>query len=174
MVEPDRQRPTGSRPTTFVVNGAERQVQTAPDDLLIDTLRSELGLTGTKLGCGSGDCGACTVLMDGEPVCSCLIFTRQCEGSVVGTVEHVSADGPGRVVGEALVACGGLQCGICTPGILVAASALIESTEGQVDRSDIKQALAGNICRCTGYTPITDAVSRAAADWRSRTTRQQT
>lgn len=165
MVAQDEERPDVARPVRLHVNGAERHVDTAPDELLIDTLRRRLGLTGTKLGCGTGDCGACTVLLDGDAVCSCLVFTRQCGDAVVRTVEGVSADRAGRTVGEALVACGGLQCGICTPGIVVAASALITATDGQVDRAAIKQALAGNICRCTGYTPIVDAVAQAASDW---------
>ena len=156
---------TMSLKMTLKVNGRPHAVVAAADDLLIDTLREDLGLTGTKLGCGTGDCGACTVLVDGDPVCSCLLFTRQCEGLEVTTVEAVAATPVGRVASAAMRVEGGVQCGICTPGVVVSACALL-SRNPLATREDVKDALAGNICRCTGYTSIADAVCAAAATLR--------
>lgn len=146
----------------LVVNDTVHTVNVAPDELLVDTLRSRLGLTGTKLGCGTGDCGACTVLIDGAPICSCLVFTRQCDGSRVETVEMTATSADGAAVTAAVTAKGGVQCGICTPGIVVSACALLSRSTGIVSRDDVKEALAGNLCRCTGYTPIVDAVCEAS------------
>jgi len=142
------------------VNGVSEDVAPAPDELLVETLRERLRLTGTKLGCGTGDCGACTVLLDDEPVCSCILFTAQCVGRQVTTVEHVAATRAGAALAEALGRTGGLQCGICTPGFVVSAAALLTSGRS-VDRTVVKQAVCGNLCRCTGYTTITDAVCSA-------------
>ncbi|WP_037065854.1 (2Fe-2S)-binding protein [Pseudonocardia acaciae] len=148
--------------TRFRCNGADREVE-AGDRLLIDVLREELRLTGTKLGCGTGDCGACTVLLDGRPVNSCLVFAAECDGGEVRTAEGVSEGGAGRVLAEELAAAGAVQCGICTPGMLVMAAALVASrTGGAPDRAEIETALAGNLCRCTGYLPIMRAVTAAA------------
>jgi len=128
--------------------------------LLIETLREQLGLTGTKLGCGTGDCGACTVVVDGEAVCACLLFSAQCQHLDITTVEGLAETSVGRAVGEALRTHGGVQCGICTPGIMASSCALIEAL-GAPDRDQVKRSLAGNICRCTGYNAIVDAICSA-------------
>jgi len=159
-MDPDQSAQSDRSGLELHVNGVPAYVEPAPDELLVDTVRDRLGLKGTKLGCGTGDCGACTVLLDGEPVCSCIVFTRQCVGRRVTTVEQIATTRVGAATAAALGETGGLQCGICTPGIVVSAAALLES-DGPVDRTRIKDALAGNLCRCTGYTTITDAICRA-------------
>jgi carbon-monoxide dehydrogenase small subunit len=156
---------------TLTVNGETREVRADPWARLLDVLREELALTGTKEGCGEGECGACTVLLDGVPVNSCLVAIGQCGGREVRTVEglagHDRDDRPLlNAVQRELVARGGAQCGICTPGIAVCASYLCEHGLGDrpLDeaRATVRQALAGNICRCTGYQLIVDAVVAAA------------
>jgi carbon-monoxide dehydrogenase small subunit len=144
------------------VNGEPARVEHDPDALLIETLRDELGLTGTKLGCGTGDCGACTVLLEGRPVNSCLVYTAECAGAAVATVEGVAATPAGTAVAEAMVKADAVQCGYCTPGIVVTAAALIGAT--MPDDDGIRSALAGNLCRCTGYRPIVAAVRAAARE----------
>jgi carbon-monoxide dehydrogenase small subunit len=144
------------------VNGEPARVEHDPDALLIETLRDELGLTGTKLGCGTGDCGACTVLLEGRPVNSCLVYTAECAGAAVATVEGVAATSAGTAVAEAMVTADAVQCGYCTPGIVVTAAALIGAT--MPDDDGIRSALAGNLCRCTGYRPIVAAVRAAARE----------
>jgi aerobic-type carbon monoxide dehydrogenase small subunit (CoxS/CutS family) len=148
-------------PETFCCNGVNRPLGGEGDRLLIDVLRDDLHLTGTKLGCGTGDCGACTVLLDGAPVNSCLVYAAECAGSSVETIESVAATPRGHRIVDALVAGGAVQCGICTPGIVVAAAALLERG-GHPGREEIEIALAGNLCRCTGYLPIIAAVEAAA------------
>jgi carbon-monoxide dehydrogenase small subunit len=143
------------------VNQRTHDVVVESDALLVETLRRDLGLTGTKLGCGTGDCGACTVLVDGEAVCACLLFTRQCEGLEITTVEGLARSRVGRATRSATREDGGVQCGICTPGVVVSACALLARDQAP-SRSDVKDALAGNICRCTGYSSITEAVCAAA------------
>jgi len=150
----------------LIVNGATRTVEVSPYKRLLDLLRDDLRLTGTKEGCGEGECGACTVLLDGIPVNSCLVVAGQCDGHTVTTVEGL-ADGPLlHAVQRELVARGGAQCGICTPGIAVCAAALVDSgacrTKDGDARAKVRELLAGNICRCTGYQLIVDAVLAAA------------
>ena len=155
------------------VNGAHREVEVSPWKRLLDVLRDELRLTGTKEGCGEGECGACTVLLDGEAVNSCLVAIGQCDGRSVVTVEGL-ARGELHAVQRALVACGGAQCGICTPGIAVCAAHIVDS--GLVDAADggraardrVRELLAGNLCRCTGYQLIVDAVIAAAREVAAR------
>ncbi len=151
-------QPTG----TMICNGLPRALADAEDRLLIDVLRDDLGLTGTKLGCGTGDCGACTVLLDGQPVNACLVYAAECAGADVVTVEGLAADPVGRVLGEELVAAGAVQCGICTPGIVVMAASVLRERSGPLTREDVERVLSGNLCRCTGYAPIVAAVRAAA------------
>ncbi|HVP15574.1 MAG TPA: (2Fe-2S)-binding protein [Terriglobales bacterium] len=148
---------------SFTVNGRRRRVRVPPMKRLLDVLREDCGLTGTKEGCGEGECGACTVLLDGEPVCSCLVPAAQVEGARILTVEGLARGPALSVLQRAFVEGGGTQCGLCTPGILVTAHALLRRTPGRVPREDeVRTALAGNLCRCTGYQKIVDAVRGAA------------
>lgn len=149
----------------FAVNGAPREAEGPPLERLLDVLREQLGLTGSKEGCGEGECGACTVLLDGVPVLSCLVPLVQCEGREVTTVEGVAATDAGRALIERFVAAGGVQCGACTPGIVVAGSALL-AEEPEPSRAAVQRALAGNLCRCTGY----EAIFRAFTDDAERPT----
>ena len=131
---------------------------------LLDVLREDLGLSGTKEGCGEGECGACTVLVDGSPVNSCLVAAGQCEGTKIVTVEGLARGGRLSALQRAFVEMGGAQCGICTPGMLLSAHALLAAARGRVpDEEEVREALAGNLCRCTGYQKIVDAVRAAAA-----------
>ena len=139
------------------VNGKKRKLSAPPMARLLDALREELGLTGTKEGCGEGECGACTVLIDGEPVNSCLVPVCQVEGKEVVTVEGLQRGKKLSKLQKAFLDCGGAQCGACTPGMLVAASVLPKKSS----REEIAVALAGNLCRCTGYVKIFDAVEKA-------------
>jgi carbon-monoxide dehydrogenase small subunit len=142
---------------TFKINGERRTLEVPPMKRLLDTLREELQLTGTKEGCGEGECGACTVLVDGEPVNSCLIPTCQVDGHKITTIEGLADDGRLSRLQQAFLDCGGAQCGICTPGMILAGSALPE----RPSRAEIAAGLAGNLCRCTGYVKIFDAVEAA-------------
>ena len=143
-------------------NGVQRSLATAGDRLLIEFLRDDLGLTGTKLGCGTGDCGACTVLIDGVAVNSCLVYAAECEDADVRTVEAIARDGVGAVLAEELVRAGAVQCGICTPGIVAMGADFLARTRRPVSRAEVEVALSGNLCRCTGYLPIIDAVIAAS------------
>jgi len=149
----------------FDLNGEPCDVSFAPHKTLLEVLREDLGLTGTKHGCELGECGTCTVLVDGLPVLSCLVLGLACEGRRVKTVEGM-ADGPRlHPLQEAFAELGAAQCGYCTPAFLLAAEALL-SLNPQPAREEIKQALAGNLCRCTGYIKIYEAVELAAARMR--------
>jgi carbon-monoxide dehydrogenase small subunit len=149
----------------FLVNGEPAEVDAPGMRRLLDVLREDLGLTGTKEGCGEGECGACTVLLDGAVVDSCLVPVCQVDGSQVRTVEGLAAGAP---VGESLdtlqqafLTAGGAQCGICTPGMLMSARAYLDAGGG-TDEESIREAIAGNLCRCTGYTKIVEAIALAA------------
>ena len=151
------------------VNGIAYAVEVSPWKRLLDVLREDLRLTGTKEGCGEGECGACTVMLDGEAVNSCLVAIGQCGDRRVTTVEGLAKNGVLHAVQQALVTCGGAQCGICTPGIAVCASHLVDRglVNGRGDasaRAQVRELLAGNICRCTGYQLIVDAVLEAARE----------
>jgi carbon-monoxide dehydrogenase small subunit len=144
------------------VNGDLRTCAVSPGTTLLEALRYGLGLTGSKQGCDKGDCGACTVVMDGEPVLSCITLALACEERPIRTVEGLAQDGVPHPVQDAMDETGGAQCGFCTPGILMSAWALLERTPVPT-RPQIQQALSGNLCRCTGYTKIIEAVELAAA-----------
>jgi carbon-monoxide dehydrogenase small subunit len=150
---------------SFEVNGKPVRVHAHPMSRLLDVLREELRLTGTKEGCGEGECGACSVFVDGVLVNSCLVPLCQVEGAKIDTVEGLAANPRLRVVQDAFVRDGGAQCGICTPGMLMAAAALVK-VKDDADEAEIRTALAGNLCRCTGYVRIVDAVVAACAQLR--------
>ena len=145
----------------LTVNGARHEVDVHPARRLLDVVREDLGLTGTKEGCGEGECGACTVLVDGRPVMSCLVPVCQSEGRALTTIEGVSGGGALHPLQEAFAAHGGSQCGICTPGMILAALAW-KREPGSAE--NVAEALAGNLCRCTGYTKIFEAVEAAEAE----------
>jgi len=147
---------------TFTVNATPVEVDVPGMRRLLDVLREDLALTGTKEGCGEGECGACTVLLDGQPVDSCLVPVCQVDGSSVATVEGLGP-GPGTLdpLQAAFLERGGAQCGICTPGMLMAARAYLDAGGGP-DEDGIRDAIAGNLCRCTGYTKIVDAIAAVA------------
>ncbi|WP_300030446.1 (2Fe-2S)-binding protein [uncultured Roseobacter sp.] len=148
------------------INGDETEFVCAPDETLLDVLRDRLNLTGAKEGCGTGDCGACSVTLNGRLVCSCLVLGAEADGAEVGTIEGM-ADGDNlHVLQRVFIEKAALQCGICTPGILVAAKALLEKNPDPTE-TEIRYWLAGNLCRCTGYDKIIKAVQIAAAEMRS-------
>jgi len=144
------------------LNGERVEVSFAPYKTLLEVLREDLGLTGTKHGCELGECGACAVLVDGEPVLSCLVLGVECGGRAVTTVEGLARDATLHPLQDAFADLGGAQCGYCTPGILVTAKALLDR-EPHPTRAQIKEALSGNLCRCTGYLQIFESVERAIA-----------
>ncbi|HVQ40267.1 MAG TPA: (2Fe-2S)-binding protein [Pyrinomonadaceae bacterium] len=151
---------TGKKSINCIVNDEPRTLQAFPMARLLDVLREELHLTGTKEGCGEGECGACTVLLDGRIVNSCLVPVAQVEGASIKTIEGVASGEQLHAVQEAFIECGGAQCGICTPGMVMAAVDLLERNPNPTD-ADIRNGLAGNLCRCTGYMKIFDSVVRA-------------
>jgi carbon-monoxide dehydrogenase small subunit len=147
---------------TVTINGSDEYL-TVPSNLtLLEMLRDRLALTGTKNGCEAGECGACTVLLDGEPVNSCMVLAIETDGRAVTTIEGLAPDGQLTPLQEAFVAHNAVQCGFCTPGMLISAHALLERNSDPTDE-EIKEALVGNLCRCTGYLRIIEAV-RTAAD----------
>ncbi len=139
------------------VNGEEREVVVKPFERLNDVLRATIGLTGTKRGCDTGGCGACTVLLNGRPVYSCMMPAIQAEGKEIVTIEGLGSDGKLDPIQEAMIEHGGIQCGFCTPGVIISAKALLTSNPKQTE-ADIREALAGNLCRCTGYVKIIEAI----------------
>jgi carbon-monoxide dehydrogenase small subunit len=146
---------------TCEVNGEMREVLADARDTLLILLRDRLALTGTKEGCSNGNCGACTVLMDGAPVCACIVLAGEAEGASITTIEAIADANTMHPVQAALVEHGGTQCGFCTPGIVLSAVALLEA-EPRPDPAQIRHAIAGNICRCTGYDKIVRAIAAAA------------
>lgn len=144
-----------------MVNGEQHEVDTPPLRRLLDVLREDLGLTGTKEGCGEGECGACSVLIDDELVNSCLVPVLQAEGTRICTIESLAGEGALHPVQQAFAEAGGAQCGICTPGMIMATVALL-SKNPQPTRDEIREGLAGNLCRCTGYIRIFEAVEKAS------------
>jgi carbon-monoxide dehydrogenase small subunit len=146
---------------TLSVNGETEMVDVPSHMTLLQMLREKLVLTGTKNGCAAGECGACTVMMNGEPVNSCMVLAVECDGAEITTVEGLAQDGQLDPVQEAIIEQGGVQCGFCTPGILISARALLDRNPNPSEY-EIRDALVGNLCRCTGYLRIIDAVKEAA------------
>jgi carbon-monoxide dehydrogenase small subunit len=161
-----REAPEESKKTahiTFRLNGEAVDVSFAPYKTLLELLREDLALCGTKHGCELGECGACTVLLDGNPVLSCLVLGIECGGREVTTVEGLASDSKLDPLQDAFADLGAAQCGYCTPGILLAAKALLDQNPTPT-RHEIRQALSGNLCRCTGYNQIFEAVEKAALE----------
>jgi len=152
---------------TCTVNGEAREVLADSRDTLLELLRERIGLTGTKEGCGNGNCGTCTVLVDGAPVNACLMLAQEAPGHDILTIEGVSGSGGLHPIQRALVEHGGTQCGFCTPGIVLSAKALLDANPAPSE-TDIRHAIAGNICRCTGYDKIVEAIAAAAAQVREQ------
>ena len=151
----------------FTLNGVPTSREVPNHRLLLDFLRDEIGATGTKEGCGTGDCGACTVLFNGKPVNSCLILSAELEGADIVTIEGLKLGPELHPIQQAFVEDGGAQCGYCTPGMLMMSKALLDENQNPTEE-DIRYALSGNLCRCTGYAKIIQAVLDAAAILRNR------
>src|SRR3989441_12954952 len=145
---------------TFSINNQSKTLKVYPMERLLDVLREQLRLTGTKEGCGEGECGACTVLIDGQIVNSCMVPVAQVEGAAIQTIEGIATDDQLHAVQQAFIECGGAQCGICTPGMVLAAVNLLEKNS-HPNEAEIRNGLAGNLCRCTGYIKIFESVVRA-------------
>ena len=145
----------------LTINGKKRKVETTTRTRLLDLLRDDLHLTGTKEGCGKGECGACTVIMNGELVASCLILAPQADGAVITTIEGIGDNEYLDPVQEAFIETGAVQCGFCTPGMILAVKKLLEENSHPVEE-EIKRGISGNLCRCTGYQKIFDAIKLAA------------
>jgi len=152
---------TEAKAVKMTVNGVAFEVKVEPHKTLLQVLRGDLGLTGTKYCCGTGECGACTVLIDGKPVLSCLTLAVLADGKNILTIEGLARDGRLHPIQQAFVERGSIQCGFCTPGMIMSAKALLDSNPNP-GREEIKEALSGNLCRCTGYTKIIEAVEEAA------------
>ena len=148
------------------VNGDSVEFTCEPDETLLEVLRNRLGLTGTKEGCGTGDCGACSVLVNGRLVCSCLVLAVETQGAEVSTIEGMASGDGLHILQQTFIDHAALQCGICTPGILIAAKALLDKNPSPSD-SELRFWLAGNLCRCTGYDKIINAVQAAAEKMRA-------
>jgi aerobic-type carbon monoxide dehydrogenase small subunit (CoxS/CutS family) len=148
-------------PLTMVVNGHEVTVEIEADELLVDVLRDRLGLTGTKIGCNEGECGACTVIMDGQAVLSCLIPALRAQGQEIVTIEGVSDGDTLHPLQASFVEHGAVQCGYCIPGFILSSKALLDS-KPHPTQDEIKEAIAGNLCRCTGYVKIVEAIEAVA------------
>ena len=150
-------------PVSCTVNGEPRVLEAHPMERLLDVLREQLQLTGTKEGCGEGECGACSVVINGRIVNSCLVPVAQVEGATIKTIEGVATGNQLHAVQQAFIDCGGAQCGICTPGMVLAAVDLLERNPNPTE-ADIRNGLAGNLCRCTGYMKIFESVLRACQE----------
>ncbi|SHK68488.1 (2Fe-2S)-binding protein [Desulforamulus aeronauticus] len=152
---------------TFTLNGKQTSVEVPSDTTLLETLREALGLTGTKEGCGKGECGACTVIVNGKAANACLIMTSQLAGADIRTIEGLGSDGVLDSLQTAFVETGAVQCGYCTPGMLMSARALLLK-KSSPSTEEIRESIAGNLCRCTGYAKIVEAIRKAAVSARER------
>jgi carbon-monoxide dehydrogenase small subunit len=150
------------QPITLIVNGESYEIAAEPRWTLLETVRDKVGLTGSKEGCGTGDCGACSMIVDGKLITSCLMLAVQADGSSITTVEGVQTNGGLAPIQEAFIAAGGVQCGFCTPGMIVASKALLDANPAPT-LEEVREGLAGNLCRCTGYAKIYEAVLAASA-----------
>ncbi len=146
---------------SFILNGQKTEIEVEPELLVVDMLRNRLGLTGTKIGCGEGDCGACTILLDGKNVNSCLILAIQINGHDILTVEGLGSYDKLHPLQEAFIAEGAVQCGFCTPGMLLSAKSLLDENP-QPTRQQIAKHISGNLCRCTGYAKIINAIEKVS------------
>ena len=146
---------------SFMLNGQEMEIESPPDRRVVDVLREDFGLTGTKESCGAGDCGACTILVDGETRLSCLLLAAQLHGRSIITIEGLAEDGRLSTLQKAFVEYGAVQCGFCIPGTILASLDLLKRNPNPT-RDEVREGLAGNLCRCTGYQKIVDAVEAAA------------
>jgi carbon-monoxide dehydrogenase small subunit len=160
------------RVVTLIVNGAPRTATVRPNDVLLDVLREELNLTGTKRGCDLGTCGCCTVLLDGRPRLSCLTLALDCVGKAITTIEGLRPDARLDPLARLFAETGGSQCGFCTPGFIMTARALLDANPDP-GKDEIREAISGNVCRCTGYVKIIEAIGRAAAEERASATESQ-
>jgi carbon-monoxide dehydrogenase small subunit len=146
------------------VNGIKREILVSPNELLLNVLRDRLGLTGTKYGCGIGECGSCTVLVDGEPVLSCLTLAISVDGSDIATIEGIAErDGKLHPIQESFLEHGAVQCGFCTPGMIIMAKNLLDENPKPMEK-EIREHIRGNLCRCTGYTQIVKAIQACSKD----------
>ena len=150
------------KPLRLMVNNQEREIMVDPQQTLLDTLRYDLGLLGVKEGCGNGNCGSCTVLLDGRAVNSCLVFAMEVEGQDITTIEGLHQEGKLHPLQQAFIDEGAIQCGFCTPGAILTAKALLDSNPFPTE-VQVRQAVAGNLCRCTGYDKIVQAILKVAA-----------
>jgi carbon-monoxide dehydrogenase small subunit len=148
---------------TLIVNGEEREVHVEPRQTLLDTLRNDLGLTGTKEGCGNGNCGTCTVLLNGKAISSCIVLAVEVEGQEITTIEGLAQAGKIHLLQKAFIEEGAIQCGFCTPGMILTAKAFLD-TNPHPTEAQVRQAIAGNLCRCTGYDKIVRAILKVAED----------
>lgn len=151
----------------FTINGERRKLPVQPNELLLDVIRGDLGLTGTKYGCGTGECGACTVLIGGEPVLSCLTLAVAANKKNITTIEGIGTDENPHPLQQAFVETGAVQCGFCTPGMILSAKALLDKNPNPTE-DEIKKAVEGNLCRCTGYVKIIEAIKLTAKRMRGR------
>jgi carbon-monoxide dehydrogenase small subunit len=152
------------RKIRLIVNEQEYELLLEPNRTLLDVLRDELGLTGAKRACNSGECGACTVLLEGKPILSCMTLACEVEGKKIQTIEGIAKDGELHPVQKAFVEYGGIQCGFCTPGMVLSAVALLENNPNPTT-DEIKKAISGNLCRCTGYVKIIESIHQAAHNY---------